>query len=80
MGWILPKRQRIQGEEEKEWGLEDIKTCSGFVQAPTFCLAHVVRLHEVLGAAADMGAFGVVAELGAGPEVQALVDIWAEGR
>lgn len=80
MGWILPKRQRIQGEEEKEWGLEDIKTCSGFVQAPTFCLAHVVSLHEVLGAAADMGAFGVVAELGAGPEVQALVDIWAEGR
>jgi len=41
----------------------------------TFCLAHVVCLHEVLGAAADVGALGVVAELGAGPEAQALVDV-----
>lgn len=45
----------------------------------TFCLAHVVCLHEVLGAAADMGALGVVAELGAGPKAQALVDVWAAG-
>lgn len=45
----------------------------------TFSLARVVRLHEVLGAAADVGALGVVAELGAGPEAQALIDVWAVG-
>lgn len=45
----------------------------------TFRLAHVVCLHEVLGAAADVGALGVVAELGAGPKAQALVDVWAAG-
>lgn len=83
MGWILPERQRIRGEEEREWGLEGadmLRICASPPPPPTFCLAHVVSLHEVLGAAADVGAFGVVAELGAGPEAQALIDIWAEGR
>ena len=53
--------------------------CAGPHSLLTFCLAHVVRLHEVLGAAADVGSLGVVAELGAGPKAQALVDVWAVG-
>lgn len=43
---------------------------------PTFCLAGVVRLHEVPSAAAQVAALGVVAELRAGAEAQALVDVW----
>lgn len=42
----------------------------------TFGLAGVVCLHEVARAAAEMAALGVVAELGAGAEAQALVDVW----
>lgn len=55
------------------------RICTGPRSLLTFCLAHIVRLHEILGAAADVGALGVVAELGAGPKAQALVDIWAAG-
>lgn len=57
-----------------------LRVCAHPQPLLTFRLAHVVSLHEVLGAAADVGALGVVAELGAGSEAQALIDIWAEGR
>lgn len=46
------------------------------LSAPTFRLAGVVRLHEVARAAAEVPALGVVAELRAGAEAQALVDVW----
>lgn len=46
------------------------------LSAPTFRLAGVVRLHEVARAAAEVAALGVVAELRAGAEAQALVDVW----
>lgn len=39
-----------------------------------------MRLHEVAGAAAEMATLGVVAELGAGAEAQALVDVWGLHR
>lgn len=46
----------------------------------TFGLAGVVCLHEVPGAAAEMAALGVVAELGAGAKAQALIDVWGLHR
>lgn len=42
----------------------------------TFSLAGVVRLHEVPSTAAEVATLGVVAELRAGAEAQALVDVW----
>lgn len=44
-----------------------------------FGLAGVVCLHEVSSAAAEVTALGVVAELRAGAEAQALVDVLASG-
>lgn len=49
-----------------------------FPDSSTFGLAGVVRLHEVAGAAAEVAALGIVAELGAGAEAQALVDVWGD--
>lgn len=42
----------------------------------TFCFASVVCLHEVSGTAAEVAALGIVAELRAGAEAQALIDVW----
>lgn len=83
-GWA-----EVRGEEEEQggksgWVLEGSTGMHRICVHPrsllTFCLAHVVRLHEVLSTAADVGALGVVAELGAGSKAQALVDVWAGDR
>lgn len=47
-----------------------------FADPVTFGLAGIVRLHEVAGAAAEVATLRVVAELRAGAETQALVDVW----
>lgn len=47
-----------------------------FADSVTFSLAGIVRLHEVAGAAAEVATLRVVAELRAGAEAQALVDVW----
>lgn len=47
--------------------------CSG---SRTFGLTGVVCLHEVSSTAAEVATLGVVAELRAGAEAQALVDVW----
>lgn len=80
LGWAERRVRRRNEEPSPAARHGTLRVCAHPHPLPTFRLAHVVSLHEVLGAAADMGALGVVAELGAGPEAQALVDIWAEGR
>lgn len=47
-----------------------------FADSVTFSLAGIVGLHEVAGAAAEVATLRVVAELRAGAEAQALVDVW----
>lgn len=82
-GWAEVQGEPAEQGGKSGWVLQGgtgtHRVCAGPRSLLTFCLAHVVRLHEVLGTAADVGALGVVAELGAGPKAQALVDIWAAG-
>lgn len=50
-------------------------TCLPLPSSGTFSLAGVVCLHEISGAAAEVAALGVVTELRAGAESQALIDV-----